>query len=187
MTFRSARGDTVTNISCLGTFNTFFKMPDCWATSQSGTRMKINVNTKTNQVPDWDEDDGIWFRRYRPRCPAMITSIIHVFFNDLGFKTRLNMQFCAKGSTNLIVFYHYICISDNHVGFYDLFNLCPTLHMFCPVSSVYLVQYEYEILREAKVKINKYKLIIFLSRSLNIHPISHPKYTCFCCSWTCCP
>ncbi len=49
--------------------------------------------------------------------------------------------------------------------------------VFCHVSSVYLVQHDYEILREEKVKINKYMLIIFLiflSRLLNIHPISHP-------------
>ncbi len=52
--------------------------------------------------------------------------------------------------------------------------------MFFPaVSSVYLVQHEYEILREAKVKINKCMLIIFLSRLLNIHPISHPNTLVF--------
>ncbi len=55
----------------------------------------------------------------------------------------------------------------------------PDFMFFPAVSSVYLVQHEYEILREAKVKINKYMLIIFLSRLLNIHPISHPNTLVF--------
>jgi hypothetical protein len=57
----------------------------------------------------------------------------------------------------------------------------PDFMFFPAVSSVYLVQHEYEILREAKVKIDKYMLIIFLSRLLNIHthPISHPNTLVF--------
>jgi hypothetical protein len=84
---------------------------------QSGTGM-LRYQTELR-------DDGMLMPAVSALMPLSNNAYnyIHVFFNNLGFCEKKDKicSFCAKGSTNLIFIYH------NHVGFYDLLILCPTL------------------------------------------------------------
>ncbi len=82
-------------------------MPDCWACSQSGNRMKINANTKT--IPVLEYGDPVRYRNAQvsdlgmTEIDAEVLDSMHnnavYFLTAWDFGARLNMQFCVKGST----------------------------------------------------------------------------------------